>query len=379
MHIFILLISAVLIVLTFFVALGLSLEKKRANINGINKDYQPFISIIIPARNEAENLPRLFTSLENQSYKNLEIILIDDRSEDQSLKLMNNFHTASNLKIKVIANTESPGAFNPKVNVLLKGIEQAEGELFVFTDADCEAGECWAELLVEAFSNLSTGVVCGMLTLTGENNVLCRFQNFDHFFRMLFAFGAIGLGKPIGCFGNNLAIRKETYLSVGGYECLLHSATEDAELISKVNTAGKYKIRALFNDDSFIETVHKRTWNEHTNQAVRWAAGAVFSENRFAQTSFIALMIITAFCLLSIPLGILNPVFFIFPSVMYGFLFLSSILLGFTGPVNTRYWKGLFVSVLLYPFIYVQSFFIAVLTRTINWKGTIISWKKRIK
>ena len=378
MTIFILIVSILLLGLTAVVCTGLLLERSRSGENEISADGDPpFISIVIPARNEAENLPVLFESLKEQDRDNFEVILIDDRSEDGSLELMKSFQKDSGLMVKVIENTEPPGEANPKVRVLLKGLEQAVGSLYFFTDADCRAGRGWVRYLSDAFRDESVGIVFGMLTLTGEDNALCRFQNFDHFFRMLFAFGASGLGIPVGCFGNNLAIRKETYIDTGGYEPLLHSATEDAELISRVKENGRYRIRALFNRETFIETVHKRSWAEHANQASRWAAGAVFSTNKIAQTGFIALMVISAFCLLSIPLSIVSPSFLTFPVIMYGFLFLSAIVLGLAGAVNKSYWRGLPLSVLLYPFIYVISFFRTVITRTINWKGTIISWRKK--
>ncbi|MBI9107231.1 MAG: glycosyltransferase [Spirochaetales bacterium] len=336
--------------------------------------------MIIPARNEAENLPALFQSLKNQKYSNFEIILIDDRSEDNSLDLMKSFQKETDFKVKVIENKDSPGTTNPKVNVLLKGISLAEGELYFFTDADCIAGENWINSLSAPFSDNHTGIVCGFLSLTSDSSPLCLFQNFDHFYRMLYGFGAIGLGIPVGCFGNNLAIRRETYLETGGYEELLHSATEDAELIGRVKKAGNYAVRALFSRETFIETLPENSWKEHTNQAVRWAAGAVFSTDVLARVTIAALMLIDALCLLGLLLGfIIHPTFFILPVLMYSFLYASSIVFGLVGSVNPAYWKGLFISVLLYPIIYIKSFIITIITRKINWKGTILSWKHEKK
>ncbi len=380
MIVFIKLVILILIGLTALTCIGLVLEKKRSKKNGRSpSECSPLISVIVPARNEAENLPALLESMERQSYRGFELILIDDRSEDNSLALMRAFQKDSGLKVKVIENLESPGTTNPKVNVLLKGIAEAEGELYFFTDADCIAGENWVGRLADAFSDSRTGIVCGLLTLTSEDSPLCLFQNFDHFYRMLFAFGVIGLGLPVGCFGNNLAIRADAYREAGGYEELLHSATEDAELISRVKKAGNYNIRALFNSETFIETVPQKSWSAHANQAVRWAAGAIFSTNVIAKAGFSAFMLVIMFCLAGIPLGFMNHSFFIFPAVMYSFLFVSAAVMALFGSVNRAYWKGLFLSVLLYPVIYVQSFIKAVVKRRIDWKGTIISWRSESK
>jgi len=290
---------------------------------------------------------------------------------------MRQFQKETQLKVKILNNLESPGTTNPKVNVLLKGIEEAEGELYFFTDADCIVGEHWIRSLSQAFANPKAGIVCGLLSLTNENTPLCLFQNFDHFYRMMYAFGTIGLGLPVGCFGNNLAIRRETYIETGGYQELLHSATEDAELISRVKEAGNYQIRALFAEETFIETVPKKTWKEHANQAVRWSAGAVFSTNIIAKIAFALLMSIDIFCLMGIVLGFLiKSVFFVFPLLMYIFLLVSAVVFAIAGAVNRAYWKGLFLSVLLYPIVYAQSFARIIFTRRIIWKGTILSLKR---
>ncbi|MDC7126130.1 MAG: glycosyltransferase [Spirochaetales bacterium] len=355
---------------------GLLLEKRRANQVFDKTPDNELVSIIVPARNEEQNLSVLFLSLKNQTEKNFELILIDDRSEDHSLELMYHFQKDADFKVKIVENKEAPGFSNPKVNVLIKGVEAASGDLYFFTDADCKLSSDWVSSLRKMFNNPQTGVVCGFLRLASENNVLCRLQNFDHFYRMMYAFCGIGLGIPVGCFGNNLAIRKQTYVETGGYELLKDSATEDAEMIARVKQLGTYKIRAIFKKDSIVDTVHKKSWKEHSNQARRWASGAIFSKDGLTRFGFFVLMLIPLCCLACIIPACFNKVFFIFPILMYAYLYFSSIIFGLCSGVFKLFRKGLFLSVLIYPFIYVDSFFKALIFRKINWKGTEILFRK---
>ncbi len=65
--------------------------KERKDLN--QKSERSSISVIIPAKNEAENLPALFETLEKQTYSNFEIILVDDRSDDDTASVMTDFMT----------------------------------------------------------------------------------------------------------------------------------------------------------------------------------------------------------------------------------------------------------------------------------------------
>lgn len=88
------------------------------------------LSIIIPARNEERNLPYLLQSLETQTYASLEIIVVDDCSEDRTRAIAESFG------VRVITNTEPPEGWTGKNWAVWNGYLHATGDLIAFLDAD---------------------------------------------------------------------------------------------------------------------------------------------------------------------------------------------------------------------------------------------------
>jgi len=88
------------------------------------------ISIIIPVYNAEKYLIRCIESILNQTYKNFELILVDDGSSDHSLSICNEFKMKDErLKVLHISNSGSAVARN-------KGLEIMTGEYLIFVDAD---------------------------------------------------------------------------------------------------------------------------------------------------------------------------------------------------------------------------------------------------
>ena len=95
----------------------------------------PLISVIIPARNEQRNIRRCIQGLLSQTYPNIEIIVVDDRSTDGTPQILEEL-TRNNLGVKVIHGTELPPGWAGKPHALVQGAEAAHGEWLCFMDAD---------------------------------------------------------------------------------------------------------------------------------------------------------------------------------------------------------------------------------------------------
>ena len=105
----------------------------------------PFVSIIVPARNEGENIKKCLISLLSQSYPNFELIAIDDNSTDNTLQIMNKIKDGLDIdlepciqtgKMKIISLTDKPDKWTGKTWASHQGYLRAQGEILVFTDAD---------------------------------------------------------------------------------------------------------------------------------------------------------------------------------------------------------------------------------------------------
>ena len=95
----------------------------------------PKVSIIIPARNEERNIQAALQSVLGQEYRNLEFIVIDDRSTDGTASILANM-AGSDPRLRVHTITQLPPGWLGKNHALDLGARHATGELLLFTDAD---------------------------------------------------------------------------------------------------------------------------------------------------------------------------------------------------------------------------------------------------
>jgi cellulose synthase/poly-beta-1,6-N-acetylglucosamine synthase-like glycosyltransferase len=178
------------------------------------------VSIVVSARNEEKNLPSLFDALAGQRYggNDFEIILIDDRSSDRTLEAMRSFAEKKS-GVRVLSIRDVPAGISPKKNALSRGIETAQGEIIVTTDADCRPGPDWLSTLVSAFRK-DTGMVLGYAPYRSDGpyrSLFHRLLALEYFSMGAVAAVSANSGHPSTCNGANLAFRKRSFLASGGY------------------------------------------------------------------------------------------------------------------------------------------------------------------
>lgn len=103
------------------------------------KERSPLVSVIVPARNEAANIRRCLRSLVASQYPNLEVIVVDDRSTDDTWKIATRCST-EDPRIRVIRGIELPKDWYGKPWACWQGYQQARGDVLLFTDADTVHG-----------------------------------------------------------------------------------------------------------------------------------------------------------------------------------------------------------------------------------------------
>jgi cellulose synthase/poly-beta-1,6-N-acetylglucosamine synthase-like glycosyltransferase len=109
--------------------------RKLARSAPLNTPDAPLLSIIIPARNEEKHIERALASVLALDYPRLEIIVLDDRSQDSTADILHRM-AEQEARLRVITITELPAGWLGKNYALHVGAEQAEGEFLLFTDAD---------------------------------------------------------------------------------------------------------------------------------------------------------------------------------------------------------------------------------------------------
>ncbi len=207
------------ILLLFHILIFLIALYKFASIKKLKRNYkekQPFVSILIPARNEEKNLPILLNSLLKVKYENVEILIYDDLSEDRTYEIAKSFE---NEKIKVIKGKEKPFHWIGKNFALYNLVKFSKGEILIFLDADVEIID--EEFILKVVDNIN------------ENNVITGFGKFEGGGKAIlsiitFLFSQIPIN--LGLNGQFWAIKRENYLKYEPHLKFKNEVLEDVKI-----------------------------------------------------------------------------------------------------------------------------------------------------
>jgi cellulose synthase/poly-beta-1,6-N-acetylglucosamine synthase-like glycosyltransferase len=250
--------------------------------------HSPFVSVIVAARNEEHNLPRLLDALLRQSYARYEIVLVDDQSSDRTLSIAKEY-ASRNAALKLLANDRSAAAVARKKSALTTGILASKGEILCFTDADCIPGIDWLSALVRQFAE-NVGLVAGYspydstLLPAGSDSSACTplFQDFIRYEELkgaIWSAGSIGLGKAWLCTGRNLAYRRKVWDEVSGFSAIMASISGDDDLfLQVVRRSTKWGLSYVFDPGSFVPTAPPASFRSFVEQRKRhFSAGKYFT------------------------------------------------------------------------------------------------------
>ncbi|HSF53026.1 MAG TPA: glycosyltransferase [Algoriphagus sp.] len=227
----------------------------------------PTVTLLIPFRNEMENLDRLTDEILKINYPKLEIILVDDQSEDDSFHFLKR-KTSLDPRIKVL---QSPGT--GKKSALEYGILNAEGEVILCSDADCRFPKNWIQRMITPFANPKIQLVAGPIISEGQTTFFRRFQQIEWSSILLLTQFFFNRNNPLMCSGANLAYRKSAFLEVNGYEGNLQQLSGDDEfLLKKISSRfGKGSCVYLPFSENLVFTAPQSDFSALLNQRVRWA------------------------------------------------------------------------------------------------------------
>ncbi|MCP4570630.1 MAG: glycosyltransferase, partial [FCB group bacterium] len=197
----------------------------------------------------------------------LEIIIVNDRSEDKTGEISENF-IKEHPNFKLVNITETDEELTGKQYAMQTGIEQSTGDIIISTDADCEVSYGWVSSMASYFND-DIGLVAGY-SAPPLGGVFSALQAMDHLFLVGIASGFSGTGLPQSCIGNNIAFRRSVYDDIGGYQGIGRTVTEDVGLLKGIANNTSYKV--IFNREieSLVKTRPAFSLTELTSQRMRW-------------------------------------------------------------------------------------------------------------
>ncbi len=225
------------------------------------------ISIIVAARNEANNIANLLNNLQAQDYpKDLtEIIIVDDHSTDETAAIIGGFST-----IKLVSLSIGEG----KKAAIELGVKSASGQLILCTDADCLPPPTWVSGIVSFYELTNAAFISAPVSLVKSGGSFAgSFDEMESAVLIAIGGASIAAGRPTMCNGANLAYPKKVFEEVGGYAGNAHIPSGDDEfLMHKVAEMYPGKVYFLKDRKAIVTTTACPNWKSLFAQRTRWAS-----------------------------------------------------------------------------------------------------------
>lgn len=273
---FILLLSVLIYFLRIaFFQIGFFIEKRKSPKN-LETNFQPTVSVVVPAKNEEKFIHDCIQSIAQCNYPThlFEIIAVNDRSTDKTGEILDVLALKiNNFKVINVKNELQQTNIKGKQAALQTGIENANGEIILMTDADCTVSPNWIKKIVTPYQNPEVGLVASFTNVVG-NRIFDRLQAIEWIYLNTMAMGAVGLSQVMGCFGNNISVRRRSFNRIGGYKRMKFSVTEDLALQRAISESGD-KVSYLISSDTLVNTKPCNSFKEYIRQHHRWAKGGL--------------------------------------------------------------------------------------------------------
>lgn len=330
-------------------------------------------SIIVPFRDEANNLPRLLESIRLLDYpiQKFEIILINDFSEDDSVDMITKWRMNNGLlQTTVLENLLLTGS--PKKDAINRAMPIIANEWVFTTDADCILPAGLLRSISALISERKLDMVVGAVAYDGNASFLHHFQRMDMLSLQGATIGGFGIKKPFICSGANFAYSRKFFESLNGFKGNSTIASgDDVFLLLKAWQKHPEKVGFNKSVDAIVTTKPVDSSSTLLHQRARWAAKSNVYHHIFAEDMAFAVFLGNVSMVIAFVLMLLKCISIEAFSILFLIkLIPDTILLYKTNRfLNSGKFIFPFFASLVYPF-----FICFVVTKTLTGKYT---WKGR--
>lgn len=207
----------------------------------INKENAPFVSVLIPARNEEKNIEHCVLSLLSQDYSNYEILILSDNSTDNTYNIIKKLAREHRGKVRAFKGRPLPSGWRGKSYALKQLTKFAKGDIFLLTDADTVHSKTsisfMVSTLIEHNLDMISGYIYQKLKTFGEK-VTVPAMYLLTVALPLYLNDILKSPKFATAIGQYIGIKKESFLAIGGYESIKGITTEDMYLARRMKECG---------------------------------------------------------------------------------------------------------------------------------------------
>ncbi|MEP6927382.1 MAG: glycosyltransferase [Ginsengibacter sp.] len=252
--------------------------------------HSTFITVIIAARNEENNIGNCIESIIKQTYPHdlFELIIVDDHSSDSTYAIANSFikdsltknNSITVISLKDFTMNETLNSYKKKA--VETAISFARGNLIVTTDADCIVQLEWLKTIASYYEEFSPVFIAGPVVYTNPRPGDSLFKKLFKTFQSLDFIALQGItGASVYkqfhnmCNGANLAYEKTAFNKAGGFEGIDQIASgDDMLLMHKIKQVYPDRIMYLKSTNVVVQTQPAETLKDFLNQRIRWASKA---------------------------------------------------------------------------------------------------------
>ena len=363
------------IILFFYFVLFYVYSHSWIKINVLdNMNYTKTVSVIISCRNEDQNIQKIISCLKRQHFdkSKLELIFINDHSEDKTLELLEKEQQNCSY-IQVVNLMDS---IKGKKNAIREGVKVAKGDVIFCTDADCEMGERWIQTILNYFENSNCRFISSPVALNQDDHLFAKYQQLELLSLVTTSAAAIGINKPTLCNGANLAFRRNDYLQINQKD-FEKFTTDDLSLLHYFKDKFKNCIFFVKDIEAVVYTNKQESLKSYFYQKMRWISSSrYFTDLHVILISILVYLVnillfysflqIIYSCIFMLDLFLISySLLIIITKVLIDFLFLKSSL-GFFNKENLLKY--------LFPFVIFNSIISVVIVPLsfiipLQWKG----------
>jgi chlorobactene glucosyltransferase len=334
----------------------------------------PRVSVLVPARDEEENIGRCLDSLINQTYRDYEIIVYDDMSNDKTWEIISRY-AAQNPRVKGVKGIELPEGWYGKPHAMQELAKHASGEYFLFTDADTVHGPqsiSWAVTNTLAHrADVLSGYTRQVFKSFGEVAVLSNMFLNAVLFMPLWLIPVIKLPFISHIIGQFIFFKATVFKSMDGYASVRHNITEDVYMGRELKKRGS---RLVFLD---VQNHVSCRMYKSFYEAVQGIAKNIYD---FFEKHVISIVALTVFITGGLVLPVVLLPLEIFTHGPHIHLAATAVGLFLAAWSLLLYNRGMpWYAPLLYPFLFMLLIYIAwksVIDDTLGkgylWKGRIV-------
>lgn len=325
------------------------------------------VSVIIAARNEAQCIETCIRSILDNDYMPLEIIVVNDQSTDATATIIQE-------KFPDVALLHTSATTPGKKSAIKLAAHHAQGELLLFTDADCIVPQQWIVSMVQSYQATNAKFVAAPVMIHPGESVLSRFQFLDMIGTMAVTANGIHRQCYYAANGANMAVHRETFLdlyNVRKDEYL--PSGDDMFVIQAISKRTPDHIVYRHDYEAIVHTKSEPTWKELWTQRVRWAgkSKAYSDQNIFKLQGFVFSHVIwIVMLIILIPftggLSMFIAIFMLFIKTCMDYLFLSQVAREYRHPEGL---KLFIISAMIYNLYILAVGIVALIPRRYTWKG----------